>query len=88
MGARDRIRQERIAAGLELPFRNDIPQREPMLRCGKCHTILPYSRAANHLKECQPNGATCGKCGKSFKPDEFIPHFVSCIGKPVEVIPT
>jgi hypothetical protein len=52
------------------------------LKCGK--SVLDY-KVVDHLMQCQPEGAKCGKCGEIIPPAEFLSHFNICKG-PVEKV--
>lgn len=83
MGKQARLHREAAIAGTEKPFRQSNVD-VLYLTCSKCHTTMTESLVEEHLKECQPAGATCGKCHKIFKPVEFLDHFKSCNGPEVE----
>jgi len=82
MGIKSRLHRQAVITGTVKPFRTpDITPSRQWLVCGKCHLVMSESRVAEHLKDCQPSGAKCSKCGDMFKPDEFLPHFLNCDGK-------
>ena len=90
MGRRSREHRRAVIAGVEKPVSTPTSV-QLVLRCGKCRALVVESRVTLHLKECQPGGARCGKCGGMFKPEIFLDHFKACPGPkksvPVEIPP-
>jgi len=79
MGIKSRQHRERVSSGMDPPFRQ--PEvRVLVFKCGKCHQSMTEGRVNEHLKECQPGGATCGWCGKLFPPGVFLEHIKGCDG--------
>jgi hypothetical protein len=55
-----------------------------ILRCGVCRGSFTESQCEDHLKECQPGGAICGKCGNKYPPEDFLGHYKKCLGRLLE----
>ncbi len=81
MGKRDRLRKERVIAGLESPFRQEPVFLQRYLTCSKCRTAMPEGRVTEHLLECQPGGVVCGICGYKVSAAGFLAHFKECLAK-------
>lgn len=56
---------------------NSVPTH---LVCFGCHKAVRLNMVTEHLKQCQPHGASCGKCDQIIKPDGFLEHFMNCNG--------
>ncbi len=68
--------------GEKVPTRR---QDTRVLICGECRQAFTSDMATDHLKKCQPNGAVCTKCGNKYMPEDFINHFLRCLGRIQEV---
>lgn len=88
MSSKDRQRAE---AGLL--FRNGVltpkefikeppNKHEPMMRCGKCKTVVPEHLAEAHLLGCQGEHVKCGTCELMVPTIGFIKHYRKCIPAP------